>query len=399
MTEDFYDLLEVPSDASQDEIKEAYREQVRVYHPDQNDDDRAQAQFTAVKTAYDVLGDPVERKAYDRLGHEEYVAKRTSGLPSPDVWASDDSSETDRSEAATVSASTGAGTGGGSATAGAAGTSRSGSATAGADASSATGSGTGGGSVSSGRTAEAGGASARDADRTTGTRGPSETAGPLRRWWRRRNFSLPLIWLSVLVYAAGLVHYGLANRAALGAFAAEARAIGADPSGLQTLLSAGRRGLETPTAFVRGVEVVSPPVAQPLWHEALAGGVAVVAVALLAVRAVHRTEPWGPVTIDETILVALALAVTTTLIGGPLLAGAVLMPLLFGVIVRRTRRLPGWTPSYLYVLPVFAPAVALGAGAAGYGTLATDSVAFVVLPLAGALGLPLRTTVRKHLGR
>ncbi|MFC7230748.1 DnaJ domain-containing protein [Saliphagus sp. GCM10025308] len=85
---DFYDLLDISSDASQDDVKQAFREQVRVYHPDLNDDDRAQAQFTALKKAYDILGDPVERQAYDRLGHEDYVAKRTSGLPSPDLWKS-----------------------------------------------------------------------------------------------------------------------------------------------------------------------------------------------------------------------------------------------------------------------------------------------------------------------
>jgi len=96
MTEDFYDLMDVDEDASQEAIKSAFREKVREYHPDLNDDHRAQAQFTALKKAYDTLGNPSERNAYDRMGHEDYVAKRIKGLPSQDVW-SDGSSSSDAS--------------------------------------------------------------------------------------------------------------------------------------------------------------------------------------------------------------------------------------------------------------------------------------------------------------
>ncbi|PSQ17285.1 hypothetical protein BRD00_08210 [Halobacteriales archaeon QS_8_69_26] len=86
MTEDFYDLLGVDPDAPQDAIRRAYRRQVREYHPDLNDDPRAPAQFTALQEAYETLGNPKERDAYERLGHDEYVRKRISGLPSPDRW-------------------------------------------------------------------------------------------------------------------------------------------------------------------------------------------------------------------------------------------------------------------------------------------------------------------------
>ncbi|SEV86508.1 J domain-containing protein [Natrinema salifodinae] len=454
MTEDFYDLLEIPPDASQDEIKEAYRDQVRVYHPDVNDDDRAQAQFTAVKTAYDILGDPVERQAYDRLGHEEYVAKRTSGLPSPDVWKSDsDDDEDDEDESGTelsysesesetesesasasASASTASSTAaaddsaatvsgsttGRSATTGAAGsrasTSAAGAASAGTatDSSSATGTGTGAktgpgtGSGSSGPSGAATGESERGPGRASGTGTETRTgtadsgpANPLVRWWRRQNFSLPLIWLSVLVYAVGLGHFGRENGAALGSLWADVRGVGTDPAGLWALLSESRHGIDTTVAFVRGVEFVTPPLAPTPWYAALAGVVALALACLVGVRLVRReaAERWDPVTIDETIVVALAVTAATGLVGGPLLAGATLMPLLFGVIVRHTRRGPGWTPSYLYVLPVLAPLVGLGAAAAGVASLPADLAAFVVLPLAGALGLPLRATIRKHFGR
>ncbi len=432
MTEDFYDLLEVSPDADQDEIKDAYREQVRVYHPDVNDDERAQAQFTAVKTAYDILGDPVERQAYDRLGHEDYVAKRTSGLPSPDVWRSDDGdddggTEVSYSESETASASAAGSAGGGSgassrgsastatagasatgSAAGAGGTASSAGASATgatADASSAsatgtaTGTGGGTGSGTSDRTGGSGGTT-DDTDRSRTTDGDdASTANPIARWWRRQNFSLPLLWLSVVVYAAGLAQYALANEGALRSLRAELAGIGADPQGLWSVLSADRQGVETTVAFMRGLEVVTPPLERPLWYGALAGVVALAVLGLLVSRVVRREETWGPVTIDETIVVALAVAVPTTLVGGPLLAGAVLMPLLFGVVVRHTRRGPGWEPSYLYVLPVLAPLAAFGTAAAGVTSLPVDIAAVVVLPLLGGLGLPLRATIRKRFGR
>lgn len=84
---DFYDLMGVAPDAAQEDIQRAFRRRVREYHPDRNDDPRAPAQFIALKKAYDTLGDPKERDAYDRLGHEAYVSDRISGLPSVETWA------------------------------------------------------------------------------------------------------------------------------------------------------------------------------------------------------------------------------------------------------------------------------------------------------------------------
>ncbi len=421
MTDDFYDLLEISPDASQDEIKDAYREQVRVYHPDVNDDDRARAQFTAVKTAYEILGDPVERQAYDRLGHKEYVAKRTSGLPSPDVWKSDDGGDEEAddteltySEAETKSASsaTASSATAGSETAGSRTTSRS-STTASAGTGSTAGTASAGtasrsSSTTGTGTATAGGGdtgTARDTDRSdetstqTGSRTETATGNPVARWWRRQNFSLPLLWLSLLVYVAGLAHVAIENESSLGSLWADVRATGADPAGIWSLLSESRHGLETPIAFVQRVELVTPPLEPTLWDAALAGVVALALGALLVMRAVRQENTWGAVTIDETIIVALALGTTTTLVGGPLLAGAVLMPLLFGVIVRHTRRLPGWTPSYLYVVPVLAPAAGFVATAAGVASLPVDLAAFVLVPLLGGLALPVRATILKHVGR
>lgn len=85
MPTDFYELLDVTRDASDRGIKRSYRRKVKEYHPDVNDHPRAHAQFKVLKKARDVLLDPTERQAYDRLGHREYVEKRLDGsLPTTD---------------------------------------------------------------------------------------------------------------------------------------------------------------------------------------------------------------------------------------------------------------------------------------------------------------------------
>ena len=65
---DYYDIMGVNRDASQDEIKRAYRKLARKYHPDVSKEADAEARFKDLGEAYAVLKDPEKRAAYDQLG-------------------------------------------------------------------------------------------------------------------------------------------------------------------------------------------------------------------------------------------------------------------------------------------------------------------------------------------
>ena len=73
---DPYEILEVSRNASQDEIKRAYRRLAKQHHPDRNPgNEQSEGRFKEVQAAYEVLGDPEHRAQYDRFG---------AGGPKPD---------------------------------------------------------------------------------------------------------------------------------------------------------------------------------------------------------------------------------------------------------------------------------------------------------------------------
>tara|TARA_B100000029_G_scaffold487988_1_gene544039 strand:- start:393 stop:1517 length:1125 start_codon:yes stop_codon:yes gene_type:complete len=70
---DFYEILGVQKNASEDEIKKSYRKLAMKYHPDRNKDNKeSERKFKEAAAAYEVLKDPEKRSAYDQYGHDAF---------------------------------------------------------------------------------------------------------------------------------------------------------------------------------------------------------------------------------------------------------------------------------------------------------------------------------------
>ena len=81
-TKDYYSILFVTKDASDEEIKKSYRRLALRYHPDKNSGDPGtEDRFKEINEAYSVLGDQDRRHQYDSLGHAEFNRLNSSRGP------------------------------------------------------------------------------------------------------------------------------------------------------------------------------------------------------------------------------------------------------------------------------------------------------------------------------
>src|SRR5258708_30942412 len=89
---DYYKILGVAKNASEDDIKKAYRKLARKYHPDLNPNDKeANKKFQQINEANEVLSDPEKRKKYDQYGKDwkhagQFEQARQSQQHSGDQW-------------------------------------------------------------------------------------------------------------------------------------------------------------------------------------------------------------------------------------------------------------------------------------------------------------------------
>jgi molecular chaperone DnaJ len=73
MAGDYYEILGIPRNSDEKEVKKAYRTLARKYHPDVCKEPGAEERFKQINEAYSVLSDPQKRAQYDHLGHESYT--------------------------------------------------------------------------------------------------------------------------------------------------------------------------------------------------------------------------------------------------------------------------------------------------------------------------------------
>lgn len=90
---DYYEVLEVGRNASQEEIKKAYRKMALKYHPDKNPDNKqSEEKFKEAAEAYDILSNPEKKQRYDQFGHTAFNGQGNGygggGMSMEDIFSS-----------------------------------------------------------------------------------------------------------------------------------------------------------------------------------------------------------------------------------------------------------------------------------------------------------------------
>ncbi|UVD81919.1 molecular chaperone DnaJ [Mycoplasma iguanae] len=78
---DYYEILGIPKNASERDIKKAYRKLAMQYHPDKNKSADAEAKFKEINEANEILSDPEKKAAYDKYGHSAFEQGGFAGGP------------------------------------------------------------------------------------------------------------------------------------------------------------------------------------------------------------------------------------------------------------------------------------------------------------------------------
>lgn len=87
MAQDYYKVIGVTPEASEEEIKSAYRRMAKKYHPDAHPGDEAcERRFREINEAYGVLGDPEKRKKYDADNSRPKAGAARSGADNQDIY-------------------------------------------------------------------------------------------------------------------------------------------------------------------------------------------------------------------------------------------------------------------------------------------------------------------------
>lgn len=81
MKNDFYSVLGVHKNASEKELKAAYRKLALQWHPDKNKSPEAEKKFKEINEAYEVLGNPKKKQTYDQFGHAAFQGGAGGGFP------------------------------------------------------------------------------------------------------------------------------------------------------------------------------------------------------------------------------------------------------------------------------------------------------------------------------